>query len=441
MSHAFLSLFLQRAAKRVMLGSFALWCVTCLCGSPSYAGEEDAGHGASGSSSFWSEHFELSVFGTLGVVRGGDDQLTFRRDWSSPGVTPHEWEWKADSLLGLQLDARLTENLEAAAQIVLKDRVDDQLEKSLEMAFLRYRLTPSLTLRGGRVGVDMFMLSEFRNIGFAYLWARPVNEFYNPVAFAYTDGADVSYSRYIGEGVLQTRIFGGKMDNVLTLGLGEVELGLAPVWGVNLSYEWRGWKTRLSYADTKIRDNIEPVMELRNALGNVDPALWPGVDERAALLESEGDHVRYYSVGLSYDSSTWTVLAEACHIDSEFHGFRSLSSGYASVGRHIGPVTLYTVYALAKTQEDAISVPEPQVPAPALMQLHAAAEDYFQRNLIDQRTLSFGARWDIWANWALKIQWDHAWVDAFGGGLWMQQSILYEDREIDIFSANLNFAF
>lgn len=57
--------------------------------------------------------------------------------------------------------------------MVGRDRLDNTFENSVEWAFLKGRLFPKLIVRAGRLGVDVFMLSEYRNIGFAYPWVRP----------------------------------------------------------------------------------------------------------------------------------------------------------------------------------------------------------------------------------------------------------------------------
>jgi len=37
---------------------------------------------------------------------------------------------------------------------------------------------------------------------------------------------------------------------------------------------------------------------------------------------------------------------------------------------------------------------------------------------IDQHTASLGVRWDFSNTAALKLQWDHSWVNGSGWGLW-----------------------
>jgi hypothetical protein len=73
--------------------------------------------------------------------------------------------------------------------------------------------------------------------------------------------------------------------------------------------------------------------------------------------------------------------------------------------------------------------------------LYRSTQEFYDRSPIDQHTLSLGVRWDLREDLALKMQWDHHWVAAYGGGLWIQEQPLTEDRELNTLSANLNFVF
>jgi hypothetical protein len=158
------------------------------------------------------EKVRFSGFGTVGLLRGGNEVLGYRRDLSQDGVFDNDWSHETDTLLGLQFDLNLTQALDAAMQLVAKERPSNTLGESLEWAFLRYQPTPELTLRGGRLGLDLFMLSEYRNLGFSYLWARPPLEYYGPASYNHFDGADIDYTIDLGDGLLSARLFAGSTE-------------------------------------------------------------------------------------------------------------------------------------------------------------------------------------------------------------------------------------
>lgn len=390
----------------------------------------------------------FSGFATAGAVWGGSDILGFRRDIPQEGVFDEELSMGIDSLLGLQVDARINDQLGGAVQLVIKDRLDDSVENNVAWAFLRYRFDPEWTLRAGRIGLDVYLLSEYRNLGFSYLWVRPPVEFYAPVAFDSFDGMDLTWSIPMGEGQFRAKLFGGALHNDFFVN-NPVELRLEPALGMALSWESDRWQLRMAAAHNQMDDSqyyfpgLEQVAEALNA----SVPLWPD----AAMLEDrlvvKGAEVNYYSIGAAYSSAPWQIQAEVSYLDSAIDIFPTLLSSYVSVGRQVGPVTLYTLLSDANLQNDRLVVPAPpyypSLPAESaqLSQLAAVTQGLFDGAYIDQSTFSLGARWDVRYDMALKCQWDRSWVDRYGSSLWDQQGLPAGDQTLDTFSINLNVIF
>jgi hypothetical protein len=384
------------------------------------------------------ESIRLSGFGTIGLTHGGDEGFGFRRDISREGQSSDSWAFEPDSVLGLQLDAQLTRDLDTAVQLVAKDRPINGLQESLEWAFLRYRLDPDLTIRVGRLGVDAFMLSEYRDVGFAYLWTRPPLEFYGPLAYENIDGADLAYSHPWGEGLFRVKLFGGKSTEDFGSNFFDDYSVDLTSYGTSLTWESDHWQVRLALVSGTI-DNSAPITKpLVDGLNVVPAFLWPEAGELADDLDSNGKRVTYYSTGVRYDDYPWVLQAEAAYIDSDLPGL-PVTNGYLSAGKRIGPVTLYGVAAIAKNPKGRRKVPE--APLPLLTPLQQGVQLAYDNADIDQSSLSFGLRWDIRHDLALKTQWDHHWIEPYGGGLWDQERPLTEERELDTFSINLNFVF
>ena len=122
----------------------------------------------------WAETgLQFNAFATLAATRGNDSVLGFLRDIShEEASTDGDLKVTVDSLLGLQIGSSLTSKLDWTVQAVLRDRPKQSLDQSIEWAFLRYMANESTTLRLGRMGVDIFMLSDYRNVGYAYHWVR-----------------------------------------------------------------------------------------------------------------------------------------------------------------------------------------------------------------------------------------------------------------------------
>lgn len=388
--------------------------------------------------------FRLSGFGSLGAVYSSGDNY-FQRDLTQPNTFADDWSWKVDSLLGVQFDAALQPKISATAQLVLKERADNNFAESLDWAFLRYRPNQEWMLRAGRLGLDVYLLSDYRNVGFAYLWARPPTEFYGPLVLTDFDGADASYSRRMEGGTLRFKLFGGASKPIVAYSTDDnLTLDFRPVWGASLAFESERWRTQLAFVRVRFESEIAAAEELLAALRN--PALAPAWAEAAALadeLKAEGKHLGFYSAGIAYDDSRWVIQSELGYLRSEWAALRSIVSAYVSSGRRFDAVTPYIVLAIARPVGDTVGVPPPAVSGdPTIDTVYGGAQVYANSIQVDQHTLSLGSRWDVRQNVAVKLQWDRTWIEDGGGALWFSKPGTDSgDKTSDLFSLNVNFLF
>ncbi len=400
---------------------------------------------------FGNDRVRVSGFGTLALTFGGDEDLGFRRDMYREGLYNHEPSLFADSIAGLQVDARLTDSLDAALQLVGKDRADDNLEDSVEWAFLRYRLNPDWTVRAGRMGFDIYMLSEYRSLGFSYLWTRPPLEFYAPVAFDSFDGADITYSTPAGDGTLRAKLYAGKTKNNFVVLGNLLEVKLEPIYGASLSWESERWQVRLGVAPNRISDDHDVFPGTEPLVAGLEAVLpfWPEAQRYIDRLSIEEPYVYYYSAGIAFNDKPWVIQSEIAYVDSDLGMLPAMSNGYLSVGRQIGEVTLFGMLSAVRDQGDRdVLPPAPVYPFPGMemlnLQLAAMQQGLqmlFDATHLSQTTLSTGLRWDLRYDMALKMQMDHTRVDAYGAGLWDREFTPGKERAINTVSLNLNYVF
>lgn len=113
-----------------------------------------------------------------------------------------------DSKFGLQITADVADNMQAVAQ-VLAAGADENFDLDVEWAYLDWRLSDAVSLRGGKVKEPVFLISDYLEVGYAYPWIRPPQEVYtnNPIntingmeALIQTDvgGMGLTFQPYIG---------------------------------------------------------------------------------------------------------------------------------------------------------------------------------------------------------------------------------------------------
>lgn len=387
----------------------------------------------------------VSGFGSLGAVYDRGPKY-FQRDLTQPNTFEGDWSWKADSILGLQLDAALPYGVSATAQLAVKDRADNNIGESLDWAFLRYRPNQGWMLRAGRLGLDIYLLSDYRNVSFAYLWQRPPSEFYGPLVVTDFDGSDISYSRRMQGGTLRVKLFGGTSQPSVAYTLQDnLTLDFDPLWGANLAFESERWRAQAAFGRVRFKSEVAAAEALLTALRN--PALasaWPQAAVLADQLSVKDRNLSFYSAGVAYDDGQWTIHSELGYLRSEWAALRSIVSAYISCGRRFDNITPYAMFAVARPTGNTVEVPAPPVSGdPAIDAAYSAARSYANSFQVDQHTLSLGARWDLRQDLAVKVQWDHSWIKAKGGSLWFTKPGRGGGGEAtaNLFSISVNFLF
>ncbi len=404
----------------------AAWLAALCAGLSSQATAQD------GSAS----DFRLNGFGTLGVVDVlPHDDWGFRRE--SDQTAHHDEHLRADvdSRLGLQASWRLDPRLEFVGQVVLKPRAHEAADdESLAELFAAWRPGPEWEIRVGRTSPDLFLLADVRNVGFAYPWMRPSVDFYGWMPASTLDGVDVSRQWQLGDGRLRAKIFGGKSS--VTLGATQPDTSddhgnIRPLLGSTLAYDWSGLtiKATVAVAHTRSR-NFEAVTQSYDALDQLTHLPVPIVAEQATEIRDSFSPntfvTRYAALGVSWDVSPWQLQAELSRITGNFESSEAWY-GYASVARRIDDVTVFTMVGRARSSR--APLPQPQwaaALAPVVGPALAAQAQYLGADIAgqynsgreNQGSVSIGARWDVNAQIALKLQLDAIRSAAFGGGLW-----------------------
>lgn len=121
----------------------------------------------------WAEPmFNFSGFGTLGYGISDSSDSEYRTGRARDGADD-SGTFGVDSRLGLQLDAGLSETVSATVQALARQNFDGEFTPEIEWAFVKAQLNDSVSLRVGRIGVPFFMVSDFREVGFANTLLRP----------------------------------------------------------------------------------------------------------------------------------------------------------------------------------------------------------------------------------------------------------------------------
>ncbi|MDN4502594.1 hypothetical protein QX776_09275 [Alteromonadaceae bacterium BrNp21-10] len=393
---------------------------------------------------------KFSGFANLALTYEDSDQLDFMGSiLNNPrdGLSP----W-SDSSLGGQVNLQVSDNVDAVAQIVFNDRSDTDLSNYLTLGFVRYRPNRNWALRAGRMNNNIYILSEYLAAGYAYLWSRPPLDFYSPAsAIRSMDGVEAQYSRYIGDGFLQTSLQFGKTETSLDGVGGSFELKLKKIIVWTANYEVANWLFKGSYvtATTQTPDSTD-FQALINAFNAVPSYLWPAAAQYADDLDPEDGNIKYLALGMQYDDGDWTMQAELAQVDSDWLLFLPGRFGYISLGYHWGEFTPYVKIASNRRSDDvpeivapAFSDAVPQEVQIGIYTLAGAANMVVNGSTNKQYSLGLGVRWDFADSMALKMQLDRFYISPPGASLWGLENTAnaVNKQQVNVFSLGLSTIF
>jgi hypothetical protein len=373
----------------------------------------------------------LQGFGTLGIARSNDDNAEFVRDLSQSRGAGTRWTAKVDSLLGLQANIRFSPGTEAVLQAVTRHHANESYQPELTWAFLRHDFSPDLTLRGGRLGTEFYMLGDSRLVGYANLSVRPSTDFYGSLVFSYIDGVDVSATVPVAAGLLKGKLFAGNSPEKTPFAPGIVwNLQGSALVGAYLDYSTGPWQLRLSHAQVRF-EHESPVDTLLQSTG--DPLKGVPYLSLVPEMAMANRRAQFSSIGLVYDQGPLNIQLMLNQIRHDSPAYADSQAGYVLAAYRLGALTPYL--GVSRSLSDELALPPSLVPG-----VDALTKSLVAHSVTDQHTYTLGGRWDIQKNLALKAQVD--WIRGTPASVFLlKNNQLGWDGSMSVLSLALDFVF
>jgi hypothetical protein len=364
----------------------------------------------------------ISGFGTAALTWINKDNVEFGRPNQAHGADKQPTTG-VDSNLGLQADYTVNSWLSFTGQGLVRKDAEDDFGAELTWAFAKAKVSDDVSIRVGRVGLPVFMISDYRNVGYANTFLRPPAEMYSQVPFNNLDGADVTWQHSFGDTTYTAQFAYGRSKSDL---YGGAQVEARDLAALNLVAEHGPLTLRFGRADTKISVNHQTA--LNTLLGSLRAAgagyNLPALTTLAGDLAPERKKGSFTSVGASLDWNNIVAQSEYAKRKSDSY-LNDTTLWYVMGGYRFGKFLPY--YSHAKLSIDS-SVPN-TVPAScpagypaacgATVRALSAAVGTLKYSGLgqgEQTTDSLGVRWDFYRSVALKVQVDRVHPDA-GNGL------------------------
>ncbi|ENM5826581.1 hypothetical protein RBG15_002097 [Vibrio metoecus] len=398
--------------------------------------------------------WSVSGYGSIGYSYENEENLGFLRNISQPNEYQRNGSFKPDSNLGIQFDLQLNPEWSVTAQWVLEDRVEQRFDDVTELAFVRYMPDEHWDLRMGRLGLYGYIAADSRRIDYAHLWVRPPQEFYGGIFYDSIDGVDVTYRSSFDDitwslGAQYGRIK-QKLQNTASSEVSGSQSDQTLV--LVFALEQERWFGRLSYVhigklkvdlDGNSLLGVQVVNQLAQAgLGAISSEAKQLVEQ----INLKAETIEYWQFGGGYRGEKWSFQSEIFTILGNKAVVPEGVGGYAMAGYTLGSVTPYVIYGKFNPRKSPYQAQSDwglsSVNGAQLAEVQKWLIGGINSTYIDQQTYSFGVRWDVSSQVALKAQYDYTQIADNGYGLW---SIPLEEhtqgRDVNLFSLSVNFVF
>lgn len=392
-------------------------------------------------------NFSLSGFGTLGAAKTSTNEAVMNYPGQRGGATRHA-SFDPDSKLAVQGTYKFAPTLSATTQVMTKFDGDGQYEPKVEWIFGKWQATPGLSIRAGRMGAPYFMISDFRDVGYANLAVRPQLEVYGQVPVSQFEGADISYQLNLGDTTITSSLWAGDSHSKYTSALNKPSsvLDIKKTRGITVNADLgngitlRGGHTR---GEINVKNDAGTLLKagaasatLRGGLaaaGAGGTAALASLDGIYALVNPDADKATFNGIGATYDVDNWVVNAEFTKRKTK--GFIADTTGwYAQVGYRLNQFTPYLGLAKISSDRRAVNtVVKTNIAGGnslhplygvdvGMSNLYNGVQQTLNTQKFDQKTFTLGSRWDYSSNLALKFQWDRTSKPADAGGMFLAKS-------------------
>ncbi|WP_137935873.1 hypothetical protein [Chitinivorax sp. B] len=311
----------------------------------------------------------------------------------SPDVGP-------DSKFGLMVGARWTPEFSAKAQWLLRRGSSRDPVIRTRLAFVEYRPHTDWSVKLGRTVQGLLMLEEAMYTDYANLMVRVPHEPYAYVPKSELDGVMVQHDLSVQDWLFKFQASAGQSDYHSV----NFRRTLRDCIGFSLAINRQNATARLALRTTRFGLH-DPMLAETSAFLR-DAARTEGNEALAHRFNEKNFRLDQLALGLEWQDSRWTVRSEVFAFRGKFRPLPKRSvSGSVMAGYRFGQWTPYVGYGEIREYGDKRN--NGFSGNTVLSQQAAEVAELMARSVAgEQRTLSFGVRYDLPKQMAIKLQWD-----------------------------------
>ena len=378
------------------------------------------------------DFLSVNGYGTVGGAYQSDKNVLYRDSAYADRGSQGEFSFANYTVLGLQLDAKATEELTFTIQGIASPNNENDKPIDIEWANAKYKLTDSLDVRAGLMRLPTFMFSDILNVAYYYDQIR-LPDMYGLVSINKYRGVEFAHRLYLNAlAISSTILYGETTSDIKSIGrngdVSKIEIDADKIYGIALKFIYNDLTLRTSYIKSSVDINNQ---EMNSVLSQFNSMRIPAISEAIQKYKVENAPVLYFNLGARYDFENSYLLGEYIGIESDSF-IPDITSWNMAMGYNFETWTPFIAYSHTKSSSNYNCISSKGMPpqvAGAIDGANQAFSIMSESTGMDIETLSLGFRYDIYDNMVLKLQYDE------------QDSSKYSQENLHIFSSAINFIF
>jgi hypothetical protein len=237
--------------------------------------------------------------------------------------------------------------------------------------------------------------------------ARPPVEYFGALPISFLDGADLVLTTPVAGGIARAKLFAGVAKEKMASTDSIYDVSGSKGGGLHGEFQRDEFLFRVGYARMRLENELPKIQPMLDALRSPFLSMFgPGPAEFADNASFVGKHIRYFSVGLVYDSGPFQAQLVTNRLKSGTSAYKSNDAGYLTLSYRYKEWVPYFAYAVVKSKDRPRDAGLPAGVDPALDALIAGAQRLEAESGIGQHTVSVGVRYDFMRNADIKVQVD-----------------------------------
>ncbi|CAA6813304.1 MAG: Unknown protein [uncultured Sulfurovum sp.] len=376
------------------------------------------------------DFLSVNGYGTVGVAFQDNKEVLFRNSFFTDEGSKGKASFANYSLLGLQLDAQVTEKLSFTLQAIASKNNANGKDLDLEWANAKYQVTDAFDIKVGLMRLPIFMHSDILNVGYSYDMLR-LPDMYALISINKYQGAEIAHRLEFDDFSLSSTFLAGQTDShfqsVNNTGQAiESKIHAENIYGLALKVLYKDLTLRSAYMVTTLDINNPQMNAL---LGQFNAMNIPLISNTIKKYKNENQKVSYFSMGAKYDFEDAYLLGEYIVADSDSF-MVDLNSWYVGGGYNFDNWTPYVVYSETKTSSNYTPLSTIGMPVQVTAAIMGANQAFTQMANggveMNAKTTSLGFRYDLTDSAVIKFQFDE------------QRRV---NETLHVFSSGINFVF